>query len=357
MLLPCHVNRHFIVVASNLGIEAMRTVGQRLKVRAKSVYLASALLVTTALAFGLVVSPASAVTYVYDTLGRVTSVTDDNGLTTGYVYDAAGNRSTVSTAATPAVGQVSLLVSRNSAAVNVPLVVNGAYSSVAVVSAPSHGTATPSGTSISYKPATSYAGPDSFTYTASNGTNTSSPAAVSVGVAPHANNVTSGFSVAYGSVNNVAPINVSGAYTGVAVATLPANGTASANGTSITYTPAPGYSGSDTFTYTASNAGATSATATMSVAVNAAPPPVAGPTSPTVSAGSVNDLMPLIITGGVPASVAVSTAPSHGTTQVNGLAILYTPSAGYNGSDSFGYTATNAGGTSPAATVSITVTP
>jgi hypothetical protein len=58
-----------------------------------------------------------------------------------------------------------------------------------------------------------------------------------------------------------------------------------------------------------------------------------------------------------PSSIAVAARPSHGTATVTGLSITYQPTVGYTGNDSFTYTATNAGGTSAPATVSITVTP
>jgi hypothetical protein len=51
----------------------------------------------------------------------------------------------------------------------------------------------------------------------------------------------------------------------------------------------------------------------------------------------------------------VFSAPSHGAATASGTAITYTPTRGYSGTDSFQYKATNAGGTSAAATVTITV--
>ena len=50
------------------------------------------------LSLGALVSPAAAATtYTYDTLGRLSSVTYDNGKTITYTYDAAGNRTAVVT--------------------------------------------------------------------------------------------------------------------------------------------------------------------------------------------------------------------------------------------------------------------
>lgn len=84
-------------------------------------------------------------------------------------------------------------------------------------------------------------------------------------------------------------------------------------------------------------------------------PPVAAPVSLTVpyNAGATN--VPLAISGGVPTSVAITAPPTHGTVLVSGITIAYQPNAGYAGPDSFAYTATNSGGTSAPATVSVTV--
>lgn len=77
--------------------------------------------------------------------------------------------------------------------------------------------------------------------------------------------------VAYGSTANPITLNLSGgAPTSVAVATPASHGTATASGTTITYTPTTGYAGPDSFTYTATNGGGTSAPGTVSVTVNAA---------------------------------------------------------------------------------------
>lgn len=88
-----------------------------------------------------------------------------------------------------------------------------------------------------------------------------------IDVPPVANAVS--VTVAYNSSSNPVTLNITGgAPTSVAIATPPTNGTASAIGTSITYTPTTGYAGSDSFTYTATNSGGTSAPATVSVTVN-----------------------------------------------------------------------------------------
>ncbi|KQX97256.1 hypothetical protein ASD22_08165 [Rhodanobacter sp. Root480] len=85
----------------------------------------------------------------------------------------------------PTAGPVSTTVAYNSTNNPITLNITGApATSVAVAAAAVHGTATASGTSITYTPTPGYAGPDSFTYTASNSAGTSSPATVTVTVSP-----------------------------------------------------------------------------------------------------------------------------------------------------------------------------
>lgn len=83
--------------------------------------------------------------------------------------------------------------------------------------------------------------------------------------------------------------------------------------------------------------------------------PVAGTVTASVAFNSTANPIILNLSGGPAGSVAVTTPASHGTATASGTAITYTPTTGYNGSDSFQYTATNAGGTSAPASVTITV--
>jgi hypothetical protein len=100
--------------------------------------------------------------------------------------------------------------------------------------------------------------------------------------------------------------------------------------------------------------GALTQTATVTEVVNPTAP-VAGAVTTSVNFGSTNNSIPIVLTGGLAASVAVSTGALHGTTTVSGLTITYTPNSGYTGPDTFSYTATNVTATSAPALVSITV--
>jgi len=206
------------------------------------------------------------------------------------------------------------------------------------------------------------AGNFNFTVTASDSTRGTGPLTGSklfsmtvMQVTPVANPVSA--TVAYGSNANPITLNITGgAATSVAVGTQATNGTATASGTSITYTPNASYSGPDSFTYTATNSAGTSAPATVTITV-LPQPPVAGAASATVGFNSTNNPITLNLSGGAASSVAVATNGTNGTATASGTSITYTPTSGYFGPDSFSYTATNAGGTSTPATVTITVNP
>lgn len=87
--------------------------------------------------------------------------------------------------------------------------------------------------------------------------------------APVVGNTTS--TVIADSEDNPVHLNINGyEIDSVSVSSQPANGSATASGTTITYTPADGFSGTDSFTYTATNAAGTSTPATATINVKAA---------------------------------------------------------------------------------------
>ncbi len=112
-----------------------------------------------------------------------------------------------------------------------------------------------------------------------------------------------------------------------------------------------------TYDVTVTTVGGTSATSAADQYTYLVAAPVANSVGATVAYGSTNNPITLNITGGVPTSVAVGTQAMHGTATALGTSITYTPTPGYAGPDSFSYTASNAGGTSAPANVTITVSP
>lgn len=130
--------------------------------------------------------PAAAFTVNYDgSTSPIINATVPNGSGTvpiTVVTDAGTYTGGSFTFAAPTANPVSATVAFDSGSTAIALNVTGNPTSVAAASAPSHGVAVASGTSITYKPTAGYAGPDSFTYTASNSAGTSSPATVSITV-------------------------------------------------------------------------------------------------------------------------------------------------------------------------------
>ena len=149
-----------------------------------------------------------------------------------------------------------------------------------------------------------------------------------------------------------------------AIVANPSHGSVTINNLStgaFTYTPASGYIGSDSFTFKATDSvtGTVSNTATESVTVNST---TVNP--PTASNGSVSTTAGTAVNGTLSASgsgtltFAIVANPGHGTVSITNAAtgaFTYTPAAGFSGSDSFTFDASNSGGTSNVATESVTV--
>ncbi len=175
--------------------------------------------------------------------------------------------------------------------------------------------------------------------------------------APTANPVSATF--AANSSANPVTLDITGAAADtVAVDTQAVHGTATASGTSITYTPTPGYSGSDSFTYTANNGGGTSTPATVSVTVSA-PTLALSPVSGSLTAGVVGVAYATqtltAADGTAPYSYAVTSGslPAGLTLDADGT-LSGTPTA--SGPSSFTVTATDDLGATGSANYTLAVT-
>jgi Big-like domain-containing protein len=142
--------------------------------------------------------------------------------------------------------------------------------------------------------------------------------------------------------------------------TRPAHGSAVVLGSRIKYTPAPGFGGVDTFSYTIrTDNGPSTATATITVKA----PPIAKNNAATTVGGSGAAGQPVTIpvltndsaNGGGPVTLAAVANPPHGTAAIRGGNVIYTPDAGFVGTDAFSYTIRTANGTATA-TIRVTVT-
>ncbi|MBD9477644.1 fibronectin type III domain-containing protein [Pseudoxanthomonas sp. PXM02] len=142
--------------------------------------------------------------------------------------------------------------------------------------------------------------------------------------------------------------------TGYTVTANPGGATATGTGSPITITGLA--SGTAyTFTVTAQGSAGSSAPSASSNAVTPIPTLEVSAVNASLPYGAPATALTLSITG-TATSVAVGTAPSHGTATVSGTTITYQPAPGYAGPDSFTYTASDAYQTTAPATVTITVT-
>jgi len=253
--------------------------------------------------------------------------------------------------------------------------VDGDPLTAVLVAGPTNGTVTLNANgSFNYTPNANYNGPDSFTYQANDGGLNSNVATVSITVnsvndAPIAAN--DSFSVDEDTTLNVAAPGVLASdsdvegdpITAVLVAG-PAGGTLTlaADG-SFTYTPNADFNGVDSFTYKANDGAADSGAATVSITVNPVnDAPVAGNDS--YSATEDNTLTiaaPGVLTNdsdvdGDPITAILVAGPTNGTLTLNANgSFVYTPSADFNGTDSFTYQSSDGPLGSNVATVTITV--
>jgi len=239
--------------------------------------------------------------------------------------------------------------------------------------------ANPVGT-VSYTPNPDFSGADGFTYTVRDTAgNISNVATVGITVTPLNDDpvaVGDPFGVAQDSTNNILDVLANDTdldgdlLTITAVGATSNGGTATTDGSTVTYTPAAGFASVETFTYDISDGNGGSDTATVTVTVSAAPgnqPPVADDDYATVTrnTGASNNSVTIDVVfndtdadGSVVAStVAITADPRKGVAVNNGNGtVTYTPTAGKRGSDAFGYTVMDdLGATSNEATVRVDI--
>lgn len=113
------------------------------------------------------------------------------------------------------------------------------------------------------------------------------------------------------------------------------------------YTPAAGYIGSDSFTYRNQTTNGVSNTATVTISVVPALPRC-GPVSVVTKGGTAKTIsLDCTSVNGYPNTYTFAQGPFHGTlsaTNQTAGTVVYTPTAGYSGTDSFEYGASNTPG-------------
>jgi hypothetical protein len=250
---------------------------------------------------------------------------------------------------------------------------NGDTLTVTAVTQPSHGTAALTGGVVSYTPVVGYAGPDAFGYTISDGHGGTATGTVTITVgalpdrAPVAHDDEATADAAWSSPSPVTvdvlanDTDPDGDMLSLASVGDAAHGTAAIESGRLRYTPDTGFSGQDTVTYVVSDGRGLTDSGTVTITVG--PLPDRAPVAHDVSAATPYET-PLAIELGDHASdpdgdaltFAAGSAASHGVALISpdGHA-RYTPDAGFDGTDSFGYTVSDGHGESTTATVTVTV--
>jgi cyclophilin family peptidyl-prolyl cis-trans isomerase len=136
---------------------------------------------------------------------------------------------------------------------------------------------------------------------------------------------------------------------------------------SLRYTPAANFNGGESFTYVVRDNNGAEATATVTVQVQPVnDPPIATPDTYAFTEGSNDNFLDVLLNDndGVDDNEtltvsAVGTPSAGGSARINGgsNAILYTPRAGFTGTETISYTLRDNNGGTATTTVSITVNP
>ncbi len=222
--------------------------------------------------------------------------------------------------------------------------------------------------SFTYTPTANYNGSDSFDYTITDADGDVSTATVTITVnsvddAPLAVNDNVSTNEDTALTSNVSTNDSPSGDGGNVWAKVsdPLHGALSFNADgSFTYTPTANYNGTDSFDYTITDADGDVSTATVTITVNSVDDvPVA--VNDNVSTNEDTALTSNVSTNDTPSGDggnvwAKVSDPLHGALSFNADgSFTYTPTANYNGTDSFDYTITDADGDVSTATVTITV--
>ncbi len=239
--------------------------------------------------------------------------------------------------------------------------------------------------SVTYTPTTGFEGADTFEYTVCDIFGNCDTATVSVQVGPFPppppTPIITEDDTAETPVDTAVDIDILANDTGIPTdgtltVTDPASGTVvvNDNGTpdditddSVTYTPTTGFEGTDTFEYTVCDAFDNCDTATVSVLVGTSTPIVTEDDTAETDVDTAVDIDILANDTGIPSDGTLTvTDPASGTVVVNDNgtpdditddSVTYTPTTGFEGTDTFEYTVCDIFGNCDTATVSVLVGP
>jgi hypothetical protein len=231
---------------------------------------------------------------------------------------------------------------------------------------PAHGTLTRLSFFVSYlwryRPVPNYNGPDSFTFTVSDGVLFSMPATVTINVAPvNDEPVATGQSLT--TQEDVAlPLtviasDVDGDVLTYTIDVAPAHGSLSGSGPDYVYTPAANYNGPDQFVFTVTDAAGVTATATNTLTIlPVADPPVAIPQTVTTP---YNTPANIFLTGSDPdgdlQGFFITGLPENGSLVGTPPWLAFVPDTGFSGTTALQFIARDSTTTSAPVNVTIIV--
>ena len=208
---------------------------------------------------------------------------------------------------------------------------------------------------------------DKFTYTISDGNGGTDTATVTVSVDPMGDdNINAANDSATTDQGQAVTIDVlsndDADATIKRIKSAPSNGSASVVNGQIIYTPDAAFSGTDTFTYEVRDPNGNLAMAMVTVTVNEPKntAPVAVNDSATTLEGQEVTLNTLSNDSDPESDTLTITDvqdPANGTAVISGGQIIYTPDAGFTGTETFTYTISDGNGGTATATETVTVTP
>jgi hypothetical protein len=235
----------------------------------------------------------------------------------------------------------------------------------AITRSPSGGSLTGTGSLRVYTARRGFSGTDSFDFTASDGSATSTAATVTITVEPAPNArplaITQSINL---NEDSEATIVLGGSdedndTLSFAITRSPTNGTLSGTAPNLSYRPSANFNGSDSFDYCVHDGKIESETVTVLVEVTAVnDTPVASPLTFTLAEGA-SQAVELQATDADNDNLtySITVQPTRGQLIGTPPSLQYLPNPGATGADSFGYQANDGKLTSAQATVTLTIIP
>lgn len=329
-----------------------------------------------ALTYSLVTAPTHGTVTISGSNATYTPAADFNG-TDSFTWQANDGRGGVSNTATATISVAAVndapvvteqsVTATTAVASSVALTATDVDSTTftwAITGNPTNGTATVSGSTLTYTSNASFTGTDRVTVRASDGSLTDTGTITfdvrASNTAPTATNVSTTTTEDTAKRFSLTASDADGDSLSYVLYSAPTYGTVTIHGRYATYTPNTNWAGTDTFRWRAYDGTSYSNVATATISVSSVDdPPVA-----TAGSGTTNeDTVASFRVSGTDVdsrgvlTYALSTSPAHGRALLTGTSVSYTPDENFNGTDSFQFIVSDGVSNSAPATFSITVNP